>query len=81
MSDPNATTSSAIVVDADGISSISDAEPVATGVLGLVRACQATARLVCARDSLAYEELVEALALAEISALRLMAEEAHIGSC
>lgn len=51
------------------------------GVVGLVRAAQAAADLLVQRDSLAFLELTDALAEAEISALRLMAEETQISSC
>jgi hypothetical protein len=56
-------------------------EAAAVGIVGLVRAAQAAAQSLCTRDSQTYLELLDALAMAEISALRLLAEETHIGSC
>lgn len=77
--DPNAPTEIIVGVGLAGPGANSD--PATKGVLGLVHAAQAAARLIWSQDSLAYRELVDALALAEIGALRLIAEDSHVANC
>lgn len=73
--------SAPIEIGAELMSRDPHAQNTLVGLVGLVRAAQAAADLLVQRDSMAFLELTDALAEAEISALRLMAEETQIASC
>jgi hypothetical protein len=82
MSDtPSPALNAPIAIGADLTASGCDTDAAALTVLSLVRACQYAAASLRPSDRLAYLELADALAVAEISALRLIAEATQTGHC